>query len=132
MLKEKSCGCVVFNNNNQVLLVHMNEGHWSFPKGHVEEGESEYETALRETFEETNIRCKIVEGFREVSTYSPKSGVVKDVVFFIGTPINNDIKNQLEEVKSAAYYDISTAKSLLTYENDLIILVKAISYLNIG
>lgn len=132
MLKEKSCGCIVFNNNNQVLLVHMNEGHWSFPKGHVEEGESEYETALRETFEETNIRCQIVKGFREVSTYSPKLGVSKDVVFFIGKPINNEVRNQLEEVKSAAYYDISIAKSLLTFENDKIILDKAISYLKIG
>ena len=36
MKKEKSCGCIVFNNNMEVLLIKMNAGHWSCPKGHVE------------------------------------------------------------------------------------------------
>ena len=42
MIKEKSCGCIIFNDEKKVLLVHMNHGHWSFPKGHVENDESKY------------------------------------------------------------------------------------------
>ncbi len=40
MLHEKSCGAIVyrkFHGNTEILLIkHVNSGHWSFPKGHVE------------------------------------------------------------------------------------------------
>ena len=41
---EKSCGSVVFFED-KVLIVKHNEGHWDFPKGHIEDGESEEECA---------------------------------------------------------------------------------------
>ena len=59
MKYEKSCGAIVYrryHGNIQILLIkHINSGHWSFPKGHVEFGETEPETAIREIMEETNI-----------------------------------------------------------------------------
>ena len=59
MLHEKSCGAIVYrkyHGNLEILLIkHVNSGHWSFPKGHVEAGETEVETALREIKEETGI-----------------------------------------------------------------------------
>ena len=42
---------------------------WSFPKGHVKEGENEYQTAIREVKEETGIDVKIENGFRMESVY---------------------------------------------------------------
>lgn len=57
MKEEKSCGAVLLRwecNELEVLLVrHRNGSHWSFPKGHVEAGEQERQTALREIREET-------------------------------------------------------------------------------
>ena len=59
MTLEKSCGAIVFrkfHGNVEILLInHANGGHWSFPKGHVEDGETEVETATREIFEETGL-----------------------------------------------------------------------------
>ena len=59
MIKEKSCGAIVYrkyHGNTEILLIkHINSGHWSFPKGHVERGETEVQTAHREILEETNI-----------------------------------------------------------------------------
>ena len=59
MLHEKSCGAIVYrkyHGNTEILLIkHINSGHWSFPKGHVEAGETEVETARREIMEETSI-----------------------------------------------------------------------------
>lgn len=55
---EKSVGVVVFrkeNNENLFLLLHYESGHWGFPKGHIEKGESIKQTAIRETEEETGI-----------------------------------------------------------------------------
>ncbi len=49
--KEKSCGTIVYHKKNdkyEFLLLHYPEGHWDFPKGHIETGETEIETALRE------------------------------------------------------------------------------------
>ena len=59
MQHEKSCGAIVyrkFHGNIELLLIkNQNGGHWSFPKGHVEEGETEEQTAVREIMEETGI-----------------------------------------------------------------------------
>lgn len=130
MHKEKSCGCIVFNNKKEVLLVKMKEGHWSFPKGHVENDESEYETAYREVKEETNIDCKIVDGFRQVSTYYPKTDVIKDVVFFVARSTSNSLKNQELEVSETDFYTIDEAYNLLTFKADINILKNAVSFAN--
>ena len=58
--REKSCGVLVLRQQEEelyvVLLRHRFGGHWSFPKGHVEAGESERQTALREVREETGVQ----------------------------------------------------------------------------
>ena len=122
MVNEKSCGAVVFNDKNEVLLVKHNKGHISFPKGHVEDNETEEETAYREVLEETGIKIKIDNKIREVSRYSPKLNVIKNVVFFKAKALNNEIKPQLEEVSEVMFVDIDNALSLITYEEDKIIL----------
>lgn len=129
MKYEKSCGIVVFKDN-MVLLVHHNLGHYGFPKGHVEFGESDGETALREVFEETGISVNIIDGFKEKITYSPKLGVEKDVFFFVGEPIDNNLKPQLTEVSEAKYINIDDALSVITYIDEKNILKKAISFYN--
>ena len=64
MEQEKSCGAIVINKNNKILLVHHNAGHWDFPKGHIENGETEEQTAIREVKEETNIDIIINNKYR--------------------------------------------------------------------
>lgn len=127
MKKEKSCGIVVFDNNN-VLIIHHNNGHYGFPKGHVEENETEYETAIREVKEETNCDAKIIDGFRSVITYSPRENVMKDVVFFVGEPITNTLKPQEEEVSEAVFVDMYDALNIVTYQEETDVLKKAIEF----
>ena len=69
MIKEKSCGVVLYrfadSGSVEILLLHYPGGHWDFPKGHMEEGEKEIQTALRELEEETGIKnVKIIDDFR--------------------------------------------------------------------
>jgi len=130
MKKEKSCGCIVFNEEKKVLLVKMIDGHWSFPKGHVEENETEYDTALREVKEETNIECKIIDGFRYISTYSPYSNVIKDVVYFLAKATTNSIIIQQEEISISGFYSIEKATETITFRQDLDILSKAVKFYN--
>jgi hypothetical protein len=84
---ERSCGAIVFEEMEgalHVLMIQHRAGHWSFPKGHMEKGESEHETAIREVREETGVEIEIASNFRGESTYSPRNGVSKTVAFFIG------------------------------------------------
>ncbi len=121
LIAEKSCGGVVFRSFDtirQYLLVHMLSGHWSFPKGHVETGETEVDTASREIKEETNLEVKIIPGFRETITYSPKSWVIKEVVYFLCEPKSAKIVPQAEEVQNVKWFDYEEALDKLTYQKD--------------
>ncbi len=95
---EKCCGCIIINSES-VLIVQNKEGHWWFPKGHMEEGETEVMTAVRETKEETNILVKPDETKRYVSKYVMPNGIKKEVAFFIATVVDDkNIKCQEEEI----------------------------------
>ncbi len=78
MKKEKSCGAIVYkylDDELYILLVRHNVGHWSFPKGHMENYESEEETSLREVKEETNLDILLNNNYRYCTSYSPKKGL---------------------------------------------------------
>jgi len=124
MLKEKSCGAVIINNDNEILTIKHNKGHWAFPKGHVEVGETEVETALREIKEETNLTVEIIDSIREITTYSPKEGVLKDVVYFLGISNTNEVKLQETEVCEYKWLPFKDCLNILTHKDDKTILKK--------
>ena len=123
MEKEKSCGCIVIDNN-KVLLVKHNAGHWDFPKGHVEKNETEEQTALREVKEETNLDVEIISGYRYTTEYCPKENVHKEVVYFLARKISSDIKAQESEISNIEWVEIEKATEQITYSNSKEILEK--------
>lgn len=134
MIKEKSCGAVVYkviNNEIYYLLEHMSMGHISLPKGHVEENETEDQTALREIKEETNLDVRIDTNFKETITYSPREGTLKDVIFFVAEVIDDNTPLDLHdnEVKKSVFLNFNEACQLLTYSSDKEVLKKANEYL---
>ncbi|MDC3310678.1 NUDIX domain-containing protein [Candidatus Poseidoniales archaeon] len=68
---ETSCGFILINYDS-VLLLQYPQGHWSFPKGHVEESDSDYfSTASRELLEETGIsKVSLIDGWSSRTEYS--------------------------------------------------------------
>ncbi len=129
-LYEKSCGAIIIykvnENNHKVLLVKNHNGrYWSFPKGHVEKGETEEETAIREIKEETGLDVEIVDSFREVSDYCPFGRIKKRVVFFMAQTFSTDVKVQKEEIDSYIWVDLNDVHNKCTYDNDLRVIKKA-------
>ena len=124
MKKEKSCGCIVINDKNEILLIHHNVGHWGFPKGHVEEGETEVQTAIREVKEETNIDVEVDEAYRYSTKYSPKEDVVKEVIYFLAKNINDNKQAQLEEVSEVKWFAMEDAINKITFDNSRDILIQ--------
>ncbi len=114
MKKEKSCGCIVINNG-EVLLVKHNDGHIAFPKGHIEDGETEEQCALRETFEETGLKVKIIKGYRYTQTYFVKQDVLKEVVYFLAEKEEGILQRQEKEIASLGFYPYKDALFLITY-----------------
>ncbi|MCS7287233.1 MAG: NUDIX domain-containing protein [Anaerolineae bacterium] len=61
----REAGAIVFWGKNVVLRKNKN-GHWLFPKGHIEEGERPEETAVREVSEELGLRVELKRKVGEV------------------------------------------------------------------
>ena len=85
---ERSCGAIVYTRKNgRLLFVIVREmaGAFSFPKGHMEENETEKQTARRELLEETGLDLPFLDGFRETDTYelAEKPGTRKQVTYFL-------------------------------------------------
>lgn len=133
MKREKSCGAVVYRYNNDVLEVllirHRFGGHWSFPKGHVEEGENEFQTALREVKEETNLSIRLREGFRESVEYFPKPYIKKQVVYFLGLSLGDTAKRQEEEISELRWVPIDDAERMVSFANDKNLISRSREYL---
>lgn len=113
---EKSCGAIIFNEG-KVLVVKQTSGFYGFPKGHVEIGETEKETAIREVKEETGLDIKIISDKRYTQSYIVKENVHKDVVFFIAKLENNNEKRQVEEIEEILWIDINEVEKILTYDS---------------
>ena len=122
-------GNIDANGNVLFLIEHMALGHISLPKGQVEANETEEETALREIREETNLEVRLDTGFRRVVTYSPRPGILKDVVFFIAEAVSDRLINQECEVSALEWLPYEKAKTILTYATDRDILALAADYL---
>lgn len=130
---EKLCGAVTFCKDNGVvkyILIKNLSGHIGFPKGHSENGESEYDTAKREVFEETGLSPEIYTKFKHSFSYvapgEAKKGehrvlLHKRAVYFVAKFLPNDIENikiQEEEVLNWWLVPYQEAIRLLNKNND--------------
>ncbi len=121
----KSCGVIPYHLNEQrieyLLLFQCGSHTWSFPKGHAEIGETEIQTALRETAEETGLTVYPAKGFR-TEVYYPICPIgEKNVVLFLAETAGTVIfpKTEIEEAK---WVSSEKAQTLLipAYKNALV------------
>jgi 8-oxo-dGTP pyrophosphatase MutT (NUDIX family) len=101
----------------EVLVVHRPRyGDWGFPKGKVEDDESEEECALREVAEEARLRCELG---RELGTirYTDARGREKTVRYWAMSPLGGDASpgDGVDEVR---WLPSTEAARLLTHERD--------------
>ena len=99
-LFRKSCGVIPFRRVGQkleFLLLLQTNRCWSFPKGHMEAGESEEQTALRELFEETALTAILYPEHPVILEYSIGSKTRKQVVLFPGE-VRGHITPQASEI----------------------------------
>jgi bis(5'-nucleosidyl)-tetraphosphatase len=135
MVREISAGAVIFrieDNEPIYLLLHYGSGHWDFVKGHIEKGETELQTVVRETEEETGITdLKFIDGFRERIKYFFHRGkeiVYKEVIFYLAETKTAKVRLSHEHV-GYVWLPYKEALEMLTFENAKNVLKKAHKFL---
>ncbi len=134
MTYERSCGAVVFTRVDgeiKYLLVSNPGGIYGFPKGHMEKGETETETALREVYEETGVKIRLISGFRTDDEHliPRKKDTVKHIVYFLGEYENQSIVYQKDELSGAYLLGYREAIERFQYESSKRILKEANDFL---
>lgn len=114
----RSCGIIPYRWKNgypQVLLLKQKgfaAYRWSFPKGHMEAGETEEQTALREMREECGMTARLRPGFRQVMRYTINGWMPKEVVLFLGEAIG-ETALQASEIEQSRWVSLQEARILL-------------------
>ena len=131
MVKQKSAGIVLFQNfhgTNSFLLLNYPQGHWDFVKGKMEHDETPYETARRETEEETGITdIEFIDGFEESVEYEFRFNndlIQKKVIFFLAKTNISKISLSHEH-KDFVWLEYEDAMKKITFQNAKKILAKA-------
>ncbi len=120
----------------EFLVIKSRRGHWGFPKGHANPGETPVLAATRELREETGItRAAVYEDifFTESHAVSGDVRVVtKLVTWFLGVAAGDQIVNPLdtEEIVENRWLDFKGAFPLITYESTKQILLDVKEYLS--
>jgi bis(5'-nucleosidyl)-tetraphosphatase len=137
MYDEISAGAVLhlMDENFEInyLILNYSYGHWDFPKGNIESGETEIDTIKREVMEETGIvDIKLIEGFRQQISYKyrKKSKLVhKTVIYYLAETKSNKVVLSFEHV-NFAWLNFDDALNKLSFENSKKVLKNAKEFLS--
>ena len=123
MFAEFSCGGVILENN-KVLLVQVKsmKGRkiWTFPKGHIEQGETPRQAALREVLEETGYKASVIKPLLKVRyAFTLKGRHVRKVVqWYLMKKLGRIGKHDPSEILAINWVSINKAKEMVEYPSD--------------
>lgn len=102
----------------EIALVHRPRyDDWTFPKGKLQGGETDEQTAIREVEEETGLRCTLG---RDLGTISYRDSLdrPKIVRYWVMSVESEGLFTPNEEVDEFRWYGPEQADATLTYDHD--------------
>jgi len=132
---ETSCGFILMNYDS-ILLLQYPQGHWSFPKGHIEEDDKDhFATAKRELLEETGIsKVSIIDGWKsrtEYTFFSKGSPTTKQVFWYLANTVELNV-NLSHEHTNYMWVNFDEASEQLTFDQEVNLLNSAKDFLNLN
>lgn len=98
---------MIIEKNGKVLMVQEAKkkcyGKWNFPAGHLEEGETIYDGAIREIFEETGCKVKLTKVLPIINTRLENENVI--LINFLAEIIDENINFNKEEILDVKWID---------------------------
>lgn len=134
--KDEAFGIVPMLQDAQpkFLLIQHHAGHWGFPKGHADAGETPLQSAQREFTEETGIANYVllegVEFSEQYSFHRDGQRFDKTVVYFLAIVPSPDVSFQAEEIQNYAWLPFEAAIARLTFDGAKRVLAEVNQYLN--
>jgi 8-oxo-dGTP pyrophosphatase MutT (NUDIX family) len=121
-VQQRSAGGVVVRGAT-LLLISTQEGkRWQLPKGHIEEGETPEQAAVREVKEETGIAGRVVARLPEVEYWYVEKGklrVHKRVDYFLLDYESGDAADfDAHEVSGAGWFGWDEGIAKLSFDNE--------------
>lgn len=122
MSKHVSCYGVVplrkVDAGYEVLLVNHKKGFWGFPKGHKNPGETDFQAAERELFEETGLQIvKTLDKtpFQEHYHYTEDERLYSKTVFYFVAVVEGTLSLQKEEILESRWVSLKESIHLATF-----------------
>ena len=125
-VREYTAGGVVYRHVDdrvEILMIQDRMGRWTIPKGHVEEGESLEQTALREVAEETGLtQFRLGEKLDKLHFFYRKEGKLIFMTTFVFLmealgDTDNVIPEDSEGIVDAKWFDYDKALGLIEYRD---------------
>lgn len=128
MKREFSAGGIVFKDRKVLIRQSSGNLNWSFPKGHLDEGETSKEAAIREVKEETGIEAEIINkvGVSKYIYTLEGEKIFKIVTFFLMKFIGGDLKDHDFETSEVGWFETDEALKKLSYSSDKSLLKKGL------
>jgi ADP-ribose pyrophosphatase YjhB (NUDIX family) len=100
---------------------------WSLPKGHIEEGETPEQTAIREVAEETGISSEIVQPLGTIDYWFVANNrrIHKTVHHFLMKASHGELSDADDEVTEVAWVALDELDSRLAYADERRLVRKA-------
>lgn len=142
MIKEKSVGVILFRYSKrdglQYLVLYHRGSYWNFPKGKVDPGETEIQTAKRELAEETGIKnIDLIKGWRQQTSFffkedrdGKKELIKKDFILYLAKLPAGAQTLISDEHNGYAWMEFKIASKYLKFKNLKEILKEADSFVN--
>lgn len=118
---ESSAGGLVVRGDEVLLIALAGGERWQLPKGHIEQGESEEQAAVREVREETGVSGRPVSRLPEIEYWFVQAGqrIHKRVAYFLLAYERGSERDfDPAEVSGAAWFPWDAALERLTFENE--------------
>lgn len=124
IVSEFSCGGVVLDGR-KILLVQVKNMKgkkvWTFPKGHIEQGETPRQAALREVLEETGYKAAVLRPMIRVRyAFTFQGNYVKKMVqWYLMKKLGRIGKHDSSEILTIKWVALPKAKELVQYPSDI-------------
>lgn len=124
-MEETSAGGLVLDPSHRRAAVigrldRRNRLLWSLPKGHIEEGETAEQTAIREVEEETGVSAKVLRPLGDIDYWFVAEGkrIHKTVHHFLLEWISGELSDEDVEVTEVAWVPVEQLPDTLAYPDE--------------